>query len=59
MEIFGYRIPSAVSLLLWCGIWEIVGRYELVFIFRPSPEYLSSFGTLWVKVHFTEQPLAH
>ena len=46
MEIFGYRIPSAVSLLLWCGIWEIVGRYELVFIFPAFSGVLVEFWNL-------------
>lgn len=35
MTLFGYRVPMFASLIVWCLIWEIVGRYELVFLFPP------------------------
>ena len=35
MTLFGYRIPLMASLLLWCGLWEIVGRLDLVFLLPP------------------------
>ncbi len=35
MTVFGFRIPAAFSLLIWCVIWEIIGRLEAVFIFPP------------------------
>ena len=35
MTLFGYRIPAAFSLLIWCALWEIVGHSGLVFIFPP------------------------
>ena len=28
MTLFGYRIPMMASLLVWCLLWEIVGRAE-------------------------------
>ena len=28
MTLFGYRLPMMSSLILWCLIWEIVGRLE-------------------------------
>jgi len=35
MTLFGYRIPAFASILLWCIIWEIVGRSEALFVFPP------------------------
>ena len=35
MTVFGYRLPMMSSLLVWCVIWEIVGRLELVLMFPP------------------------
>ena len=35
MTLFGYRLPIMSSLILWCLLWEIVGRSELVLLFPP------------------------
>jgi NitT/TauT family transport system permease protein len=35
MTLFGYRLPMMSSLILWCLVWEIVGRTELVLLFPP------------------------
>ncbi len=35
MILFGRRIPAVFSLLIWCALWEVVGRSGLVFIFPP------------------------
>ena len=35
MTLFGYRLPMMSSLVVWCLIWEIVGRLELVLLFPP------------------------
>jgi NitT/TauT family transport system permease protein len=35
MTLFGYRLPMMSSLILWCLLWEIVGRTELVLLFPP------------------------
>ena len=42
MTLFGYRIPAFVSILLWCVIWEIVGRSEALFVFPPITGVFSS-----------------
>lgn len=44
MVLFGHRIPAFFSLLIWCALWEVVGRYELVFIFPPFTGVLAE---LW------------
>jgi NitT/TauT family transport system permease protein len=35
MEIRGYRIPMAASLLLWAVLWEAIGQSGTVFILPP------------------------
>ena len=35
MILFGYRIPAFVSIILWCIVWEVVGRSEALFVFPP------------------------
>ena len=30
MKLFGYRVPMMASLLVWCVVWEIVGRLDLM-----------------------------
>ena len=35
MIIHGWRIPMMASLLIWCVLWEIVGRLGLVFLLPP------------------------
>ena len=44
MLVFGYRIPNAVSLLLWAAAWEIVGRAEITILLPPlSSSFLRLF----------------
>jgi NitT/TauT family transport system permease protein len=40
MEIYGYRIPRAASLLLWAGLWEIVGQAHLTILIPPLSRVL-------------------
>jgi NitT/TauT family transport system permease protein len=42
MTLFGYRIPMMASLLVWCVLWEIVGRLDLIFLLPPLSEVLSA-----------------
>ena len=35
MLILGYRIPMAASLLIWAGLWEIVGQLDLSILLPP------------------------
>lgn len=40
MTVFGYRVPMMASLLVWCVLWEIVGRLELMFILPPFSDVM-------------------
>ena len=42
MTVFGYRVPLMASLLLWCVLWEIVGRLDLVFLLPPFTEVVAA-----------------
>lgn len=46
MTLFGYRLPMMSSLILWCLLWEIVGRAELVLLFPPLSSVLASLYEL-------------
>lgn len=50
MTLFGFRVPMSASLLLWCALWEIVGRTEAIFLIPPFSAVLA---TLWQLI-FTE-----
>lgn len=40
MTIFGYRVPMMASLLVWCVVWEIVGRLDLMIMLPPFTDVL-------------------
>ena len=35
MDIFGYRIPKAFSLLFWAAVWEAVGQMHITILIPP------------------------
>ena len=42
MKIFGYKLPSMSSLILWGILWEVVGRLKLTFFLPPLSEVFST-----------------
>ncbi len=40
MTLFGLRVPMMASLLVWCLVWEVVGRLDLVFLLPPFSEVI-------------------
>ena len=42
MTILGYRVPIMASLLVWCVVWEIVGRLDLIFLLPPLTEVIAA-----------------
>lgn len=52
MTIFGYRIPMMASLILWAGVWEFIGRFELVLLFPPFTEVLATMGEVVTSSRF-------
>lgn len=47
MTLRGYRIPMALSLVVWCAVWEIVGHLELISLIPPFSDVLQA---LWVVI---------
>jgi NitT/TauT family transport system permease protein len=52
MTLFGYRLPMMSSLILWCLVWEIVGRAELVLLFPPFSGVVAALGELVLSTKF-------
>ena len=42
MKIFGYRVPMMASLLVWCAVWEIIGRLDLMLMLPPFSDVLAA-----------------
>ncbi len=42
----GWRVPMMASLLLWCLLWEIIGRSGAVFILPPFSDVLARIPEL-------------
>jgi NitT/TauT family transport system permease protein len=42
MTLFGYRVPMMASLIVWCVLWEIVGRLDIVFLLPPFTDVLAA-----------------
>lgn len=40
MILFGYRVPMMASLIVWCVIWEVVGRSGALFLIPPLSHVL-------------------
>jgi NitT/TauT family transport system permease protein len=53
MRIFGRDVPMMASLIIWCVLWEIVGRAELVkLLLPPFTDVLAAIGELTAKASF-------
>src|ERR671915_875590 len=40
MTLRGYKVPIAFSVLVWCLVWEVVGRLGLISLIPPFHEGL-------------------
>ncbi|MQA60254.1 MAG: ABC transporter permease subunit [Actinophytocola sp.] len=54
MELRGYRLPMASSLLVWFALWEVIGRLELVSLIPPFTEVLRAFAEVVPTEDFVE-----
>lgn len=57
MTIFGYRIPMMASLILWAGVWEFIGRFELVLLFPPFTHVIATIGEVMGSSRFFDAVL--
>jgi NitT/TauT family transport system permease protein len=42
MTLFGYRVPMMASLLVWCVVWEAIGRLDVIFLVPPFTSVLAA-----------------
>ena len=42
MTLLGVRVPMMASLIVWCVLWEIVGRLDLIFLVPPFTAVLAA-----------------
>jgi NitT/TauT family transport system permease protein len=53
MRIFGRDVPMMASLIIWCVLWEIVGRAELIkLLLPPFTDVLAAIAELTAKASF-------
>lgn len=52
MTIYGLRIPAVFSLLIWIGLWEVVGQLKLAFILPPFSSVVGELSTLILRPDF-------
>lgn len=46
MKIFGKEIPYQYSILIWMGVWEIVGRLDLIWILPPISKVFQTIAVI-------------
>jgi NitT/TauT family transport system permease protein len=54
MELRGRRVPMVFSLLVWCLVWEVVGRLELISLVPPLSETLRAMSDVVSNSTFVE-----
>jgi NitT/TauT family transport system permease protein len=54
VKIRGYRIPMVFSLAVWCVLWEIIGRLELVSLIPPFTDVIKALFVVIPSEDFTE-----
>jgi NitT/TauT family transport system permease protein len=54
MTFRGYRIPIAFSLLVWCLLWEVVGRLGLISLIPPFTEVIWAMPEVMGSASFVE-----
>ena len=54
MTLRGYRIPMTFSLLVWCAVWEVVGRLGLVSLIPPFTDVLAAMSGVVSSATFVE-----
>lgn len=54
MTFRGYKIPIAFSLLVWCLLWEVIGRLGLISLIPPFTEVLGAMPEVMGSASFVE-----
>jgi NitT/TauT family transport system permease protein len=54
MTFRGHKVPIALSLLVWCLVWEVVGRLGLITLIPPFTEVLGAMPEVMGSASFAE-----
>src|SRR5687767_14477548 len=54
MTFRGYKIPIAFSVLVWCLVWEVVGRLGVISLIPPFTEVLGAMPEVMGSASFAE-----
>ena len=54
MTFRGHKVPIALSLLVWCLVWEVVGRLGLISLIPPFTEVLGAMPEVIGSASFAE-----
>jgi NitT/TauT family transport system permease protein len=54
MTLRGHKVPIAFSLLVWCLLWEVVGRLGLISLIPPFTEVLGAMPQVMGSASFAE-----
>lgn len=54
MNILGYRIPPAVSLLFWAALWEVAGQAKVTILLPPLSAILLKFEAVAMNETFVK-----
>ncbi|MGH2747291.1 MAG: ABC transporter permease [Actinomycetota bacterium] len=54
MTLRGYRLPMAFSLVVWCALWEIIGRLELISLIPPFTDVVKALFVVIPSADFAE-----
>jgi NitT/TauT family transport system permease protein len=54
MTLRGHKVPIAFSLLIWCLLWEVVGRLGLISLIPPFTEVLATMPAVMGSATFAE-----
>ena len=54
MTLRGHKVPIAFSLLIWCLLWEVVGRLGLISLIPPFTEVLGAMPEVMGSATFAE-----
>jgi NitT/TauT family transport system permease protein len=54
MTFRGHKVPIALSLLVWCLVWEVVGRLGLISLIPPFTEILGAMPEVIGSASFAE-----
>ena len=54
MTVLGHRVPTVFSLLVWCVLWEIIGRLDVAFLIPPFTEVIGALVDVVTSDSFVE-----